>query len=189
MSAPELQAPSPFFEANLERLRAAARLGPVLDVACGRGRHALAAAELGAHVVAIDRNAASLAELRELALERALHVAPVRSDLESRHPLPVRPRCFGAVLVFRFLHRPLANRLVEALRPGGLLLYETFTRRQCELHGGPSNPDFLLREGELPGLFEELEVLDYEECLVADPFSQHVARLAARRPAEPAPGG
>jgi hypothetical protein len=118
-----------------------------------------------------------------------LRWTPVRSDLESRHPLPVRSRCFGAVLVFRFLHRPLANRLVEALRPGGLLLYETFTRRQCELYGGPRNPDFLLREAELPGLFEALEVLDYEECLVDAPFSQHVARLAARRPANPAAAG
>ncbi|UCE86226.1 MAG: class I SAM-dependent methyltransferase [Deltaproteobacteria bacterium] len=182
MRAPELQPPSPFFEAQRERLRAAARLGPVLDVACGRGRHALAAAELGAHVVAIDRSPAFLSELQLRARERALRIDPVRGDLEAPAALPVRPSCFGAVLVFRFLHRPLAGPLAAALRPGGLLLYETFTERQREVHRGPSNPDFLLREGELRRLFAGLDVLDYEECRVEGAFPQHVARLAARRP-------
>jgi SAM-dependent methyltransferase len=155
----------------------------VLDVACGRGRHAIAAAELGASVVGIDRNAAFLAELRTVAHERALRVAAVRGDLAGPAALPLRPGAFGAVLVFRFLSRPLADALANALRPGGLLLYETFTLRQRALARGPRNPDFLLRAGELRALFSDLEILRYEEGLLGRPPRQHLARLAARRSA------
>jgi SAM-dependent methyltransferase len=174
--------PSPFFVQQTARLSAAARRGPVVDLACGRGRHCIAAAEDGAHAVGVDRNPEFLAALRAAARERELRVEAIRADLEKPAEIPLKPECCGSILVFRFLFRPLASRIEEALRPGGLLLYETFTVRQREFATGPRNPAFLLAEGELPKLFPGLEVLEFWEGVTEGPSPAAVARLAARRP-------
>jgi hypothetical protein len=83
--------------------------------------------------------------------------------------------------VFHFLFRPLAATIAAALRPGGLLLYETFTLEQAALEWGPSNPEFLLAPGELPTLFSSLEILDHWEGRTAGERPSALARLAARR--------
>jgi len=171
------------FEAHRDDLRAAGRLGAVLDLACGRGRHAIPAARAGLPVIGLDRSAQHLATLRARAEALAEDVPCVRADLESGHPIPLRPASCGAVLVFRYLHRPLCPAIAELLVPGGLLLYETFTLEQRELPYGPSSPEFLLAPGELPGLFPALEVLSYEELHSGAPRPDYVARLVARRPA------
>jgi SAM-dependent methyltransferase len=173
--------PSPFFLAHFEHLRAAARRGPVVDVACGRGRHAVVAAERGIPVVGIDRNPDFLAELCATARARHLPVAAVRADLETGSGLPLAPASCAALLIFRYLHRPLAPQLVATLKPGGLLLYETFTIHQRDLAYGPKNEHFLFRPGELPELFAALEVIDSWEGRTQDDPPAAVARLAARR--------
>jgi len=154
----------------------------VLDLACGWGRHALAAAQLGARVVALDRNAAALRALVSTAKGRSWPVSGVRTDLEIKSGIPIKSNSFGAILVFRFLFRPLVPALKEALRPGGLLLYETFTEAQRELQSGPKNPAFLLASGELQTLFSSLDLLAYEEGLTTGEPVEALARLAARRP-------
>lgn len=179
-------ASSPWLARHARRLREAARRGPVLDVACGRGRHLVTALALGARTVGLDRDGEALAAARRAAA-RAGPDAParllaVRTDVEAGLGMPVAPATCGAVLVFRFLFRPLAPALAGALRPGGLLLYETFTLPQRDLPYGPSNPAFLLAAGELPALFPQLEVLAYEEGWTGGPRPFAVARLAARRP-------
>jgi SAM-dependent methyltransferase len=174
--------PSQLFLDYLGQIRAAAALGPVVDLACGRGRHALAAAREGLPVVAIDRNAESLAELRATARAEGLDVDIVRADLETGGPIPLAPGRCGAILVFRYLHRPIAGELVAALAPGGLLLYETFTIHQRELGYGPRRDAFLLQPGELPRLFPELEVSHHWEGRIQAPREAHVAQLVARRP-------
>jgi SAM-dependent methyltransferase len=176
-----LSAPSSLFLAESARLAEAAARGPVVDLACGRGRHALAAGELGARVLGLDRNAARLRELQAEARARRLALLPVRADLETPHGIPVRSGSCGAVLVFRFLFRPLARSICEALAPGGLLLYETFTVRQRDLGQKPTTTAFLLREGELPEMFGELEILSYWEGLTEGPRPEAMARLVARR--------
>lgn len=175
--------PSSFFEQHREELRATAALGPLLDLACGRGRHALAAARDGAPTLAVDRNPDFLRELSDRAREGALPLRALRADLESGPAIPLRPGSCGAVLVFRFLSRPLAAQIEQVLAPGGLLLYETFTIHQRELGYGPSNPSFLLRPGELPGLFPGLEPIYSWEGLTHGDKPWAVARLAARRTA------
>jgi SAM-dependent methyltransferase len=175
-------APSPFVLAQEAALRAAARHGPVLDLACGRGRHARLLAAWGLRVVALDRDREALSGLAAAARAEGLALSPLRADAEAPCGLPFRPACFGAVLVTRFLHRPLAPRLAALLRPGGLLVYETFTIRQRDLGHGPRNPAFLLQPGELPRLFPELEIAGSLEALREGPFPEWVASLAARRP-------
>lgn len=182
VAAAELPAASRFFLDQRERLCTAAVASPVVDLACGRGRHAVAAAQWGLATVGVDRNAESLAELAARAARASLPLLGVRADLESNAAPPLRPGGCGAVLVFRYLHRPLAPAIADLLRPGGLLLYETFTRQQRTLGWGPSRDAFLLAEGELPNLFPSLEIVSYEEGLVAGEPPEATARLVARRP-------
>jgi tellurite methyltransferase len=173
---------SPFLLEHADAIARAAALGPVVDIACGRGRHALALAARGIPVVAIDRDAEALASLRERARGLRAAVRRVRADLEAARLPLARGRC-GALLVFRYLHRPLAPDLAAALHPGGLLVYETFTIHQRELGTGPRNPAFLLDPGELPHLFPDLDVLAAWEGRTAGERPSALARLIARKPA------
>jgi len=177
---PQRSLPSEFFRDQLDRIRAASRLGAVVDLACGLGRHALAAAEAGIPVLGIDRNRAFLAELCQTAAQRELAVETVRADLEDPAEIPLRSGCCGAILVFRYLHRPLVPAIARVLAPGGLLIYETFTVHQRALNAGPRNPDHLLQPGELPELFAEFEIFDHWEGLSGEPECAQVARIAAR---------
>ena len=170
--------PSEFFRAQQGLLLEAGALGPVLDLACGYGRHSLAAARLGLPVLALDRDEKALRAIQRTAPPL---VQCVRTDLEAGSDLPVAPASCGAVLVFRFLFRPLARAIVEALRPGGLLLYETFTTHQRNLGQGPGNPLFLLDPNELPRLFRALQPLAYEEVVTRGSRQAALARLAARK--------
>ena len=133
-------------------------------------------------MIGLDRDTAHLADLTTAARAGSLPVATVLCDLEAGAGLPLAPGHCGAVLVFRYLHRPLARALVAALAPGGLLLYETFTIHQRELGYGPRNADFLLQDDELLQLFEGLDVIEHWQGLTQDERPSAVARLTARRP-------
>ena len=112
---------------------------------------------------------------------REARVHGVEADLEGGHGIPLRSGSCDAVLVFRFLFRPLAGEIVRVLAPGGLLVYETFTIHQRELGYGPGNPAFLLEPGELRELFAGLAVDHYEEGVFEQPRPMATARLVARR--------
>jgi len=183
MAEDEVGAVAAHYAAWAARLRDVAEQGLILDLASGRGRHARAMASGGLGVVAVDRNRESLGELARAATRDGTPIACVRADLENRFEPPFRPESFGAILVFRYLHRPLMPWIEGALRPGGLLLYETFTTQQRSLGWGPRRAEFLLEPGELPRLFPELEIDAYEEGPSQDAKSPHTARLVAHRPA------
>jgi SAM-dependent methyltransferase len=184
VSGGELASPSPFLLGQLAALGPTARLGPAVDVACGRGRHSLALAARGLRCLALDRNREALAELAARARSASLPIHPVAVDLERPgSALPLAPGRAGAVVVFRYLWRPLAPALAALLAPGGLLIYETFTRDQEKLAYGPRNPAFLLRSGELPELFPGLRVRGYEEGIFeGEGRPAALARLVAERP-------
>ena len=168
--------------AHLPQLREAASLGPVIDLACGRGRNTLAIAAGGVPVIGVDRSAELLGELCRSAAQRDLPVRAVRADLESApHPPLAEGRC-GALVVCRYLHRPLAPALEALLAPGGWLLYETFTIHQRDLGYGPENPAFLLQPGELTTLFPRLQIAHHGEGTSDEPRPAAVARLAAFKP-------
>jgi tellurite methyltransferase len=151
--------------------------GRALDVACGRGRHALLLAAAGFAVDAVDRDEAALAFLRATADRLELPVATVRADLESAAP-PLEPGAYALVVAFHYLHRPLFPALVAALAPGGLLLYETFTVDQAAV-GKPRDPAHLLLHGELARLVAPLEVVRARDGVHE---GRHVAGIAARKP-------
>lgn len=176
--------PSRLFVEQLDALRRAGRLGPIVDLACGRGRHAIPGVRAALPLIGVDRSREFLADLRARAEALAESVPCVRADLESGHKLPFRSASCGAVLVFRFLFRPLAPEIVRVLAPGGLLLYETFTRDQQALPYGPSNPEYLLGPGELPELFSALEIVEHAELREGRPRPDAIARLIARKPVE-----
>jgi len=182
---------SAFFEAHADRLRETRSIGRTLDLACGRGRHTLAALELGLDVLALDRNADALvgieARCRKTIGSDSGTITTLRADLESPGADPPElsalPKAsFGAVMVFRYLHRPRMPWIESLIAPGGILVYETFTTDQRQLGWGPRRDDFLLRPGELPTLVPELEVEVFEEGPSNDDPSAMTARLLARRP-------
>jgi SAM-dependent methyltransferase len=136
--------------------------GHVLDVACGRGRHTLLLAQAGFRVHAIDRDPEAIAFVREAARQRLLPVTVAVMDLETEPPPTLGHAAFDAIVVFRYLHRPLFPALIDALAPGGRLVYETFTVAQAR-RGRPTNPRFLLKPGELVALVAPLVIFDARE--------------------------
>jgi SAM-dependent methyltransferase len=153
--------------------------GPVLDLAAGSGRHTRYFKDLGYCVVAVDRDISGLADLAGDA-----QITIIAADLEGGKPWPLADRRFAGIVVTNYLHRPLFPRIAAALEPGGVLLYETFEVGN-ERFGKPSNPDFLLRPGELLDFAraEGLIVRAYESGEVQEPRPAVVQRMAAIRPA------
>ena len=145
----------------------------VLDIAAGRGRHARLFAARGAHVVAVDRDADALADLRGVADADVLV-----ADLEAG-PWPFAGATFDAIVVTNYLHRPLYTPIIDALAADGVLLYETFAVGH-EALGRPTNPDFLLRENELLDVARgRLTIVAFEQGRIDGERPAIVQRLAA----------
>ncbi len=130
--------------------------GKALDLACGLGANALLLAEHGLHVEAWDISDTALAKLSATA-----STLPVTTRQRDTEKYPPEADSFDVIVVSRFLHRPSLPALAQALKPGGLLFYQTFNRDKPA--GGPSSPDFLLERGELLRVFSALEICFYQE--------------------------
>jgi len=166
--------------------------GPVLDLACGRGRNALFLAERGRHVTAVDWSGAALDVLEERAktlkipvrriprIEEAKQVMRAGIDLLQTdiEAVELPANRYSVILCIRYLQRSLFLQICRVLRPGGTLLFETYTKAQLDFSGGPRDPAHLLNPGELRRAFPELETIFYRELRA----EQGIASLAARRP-------
>tara|TARA_B110000858_G_scaffold198464_1_gene265335 strand:+ start:3172 stop:3726 length:555 start_codon:yes stop_codon:yes gene_type:complete len=153
----------------------------VLDLACGMGRNGLFLVKHNVPVIFADNNKAHLQSI-EPALASAKKSENWLIDFEaevSQGRNPLAGKIFDAVIVFNYLHRPLFPFIRAAIRPGGLIVYETFTVDQKRF-GRPSNPDFLLGHGELRQLFDGWERIVNFEGEVAGP-ERAIARLIARK--------
>ena len=163
-------APSPW----VERWASAVPEGtPVVDLACGSGRHGRLFLARGHPVTLVDRD---LGGVKDLATTAEL----IEADLESG-AWPLDARRFGAVVVTCYLHRPLLTDIVAAVAPGGWLIYETFARGN-EAYGHPARPEYLLEPGELlEAVRGRLVVRAYEHGFDPEPKPGIRQRIAAAR--------
>jgi len=130
----------------------------------------------GFRTFGVDARFDALVDARAMCSRSAIDVFLWCADL-TRHPLP--RAFFDVIVVTRYLQRDLFGALADALSPGGVLLYETFTTAQLALGSGPRSPDHLLKPDELRERFGSLQIEFYEEEVVEP---EALARLAARRP-------
>ena len=166
--------------------------GPALDVACGAGRHAVLLGTRGQHVTAVDWSGAGLEVLEARARAEGIPIRRISSaeQIVKRHhggidlvqadleQLQLPKNTFELILCVQYLQRSLFPELERALRPGGFLLFETFTKAQLAFDGGPRNPEHLLNSGELRTVFSELRVIFHRELRAG----QGIASLLARKP-------
>jgi len=145
--------------------------GPVLDVACGHGRHLRWFAQRGHPVTGVDRSPEAITAVADLG--RA-----VEADIENG-PWPFAGETFDAVVITNYLWRPLLPQIVASVAPGGVLIYETFAAGN-ETVGKPSRPDFLLQPGELLQVAAGLHVVAFEDGFTDRP-ERFVQRIAAVR--------
>ena len=165
--------PSPLLAAWIDRLPR----GRALDVACGLGRNAIHLAAHGYAVDAMDISGIALAEARERAEAAGVAVDWFETDLDRPD---IAPDAYDVIVVARFLYRPLIPRLLDALRPGGHVVYDHHYITP-EVVDGPKSHRFRARPNELLERFRPLRVLFYEEGIVADPDGRRMAlaRLVA----------
>lgn len=133
--------------------------GEALDYAAGMGGNAILLAESKLISHAWDVSSVALNKLNQVSAELKLSVITETRDVEENPP---EAEAFDVIVVSYFLHRPTFAKLIEALRPGGLLFYQTFTQQKVSQQG-PKNPDYLLSKNELLGLCASLDILVYRE--------------------------
>ena len=149
------------------------RKGPVLDLACGTGRHTRLLAGLGHPVLAVDVDVSRLGAIAVLP-----GVTVQQANMEGA-PWPFTDDRFAGIVVTNYLHRPLFPKLLAALDAGGVLIYETFAIGN-EKFGRPSNPDFLLAPGELLEVVRgAARVVAFEDLIVSEPKPAAVQRICA----------
>jgi len=133
--------------------------GRALDLACGLGGNALLMAEAGLSVDAWDISGVALQALRDQAGVRDLRVDTRQCNITAA----IMPtELYDVIVISRFLDRALCNAIMAALKTGGLLFYQTFTRGKLDQQG-PSNPDYLLASNELLRLFAPMTLVFYQE--------------------------
>lgn len=173
--------PDPFLVSAYDEFLAGKPPGIALDIAGGVGRHAILLAQRGWRTRLIDISDVGIG-LAEKNASRAL--GPVAkeflitaevADLDSIQDFGREQ--YDLVLVFYFLERELFPALAAALKPGGFLIYKTYTAEQKHFAGGPSHPMFLLQPNELLRAFPSLRVLHYHETI----REKGVAELVARK--------
>lgn len=170
---PQIIPASPWVERYCQRIPQTAT---VLDLACGSGRHSRLLAGLGYQVLAVDRDQEALAGLRDVpgVVVRAL-------DLETAS-WPLAGERFAGIVITNYLWRPHLPTLLAQLTAGGVLIYETFMLGN-EAYGKPSNPEFLLRSGELRQIVKTagLRELAFAEGYTATPWPAMRQAIVAER--------
>ncbi len=156
--------------------------GRTLDLASGSGRHSRLLAALGYSVLAVDRDAAALESLADVGIETRVFDLE-QADADRLPAWPLQPSSYTGVVVTNYLHRPLMDALLDAVAPGGVLIYETFAQGNGQF-GKPSNPDFLLAPGELLDRVLSAQgwrVVAFEDGYVGTPKPAMIQRICARR--------
>jgi SAM-dependent methyltransferase len=172
--------PDPFLVEAYGKFLESAVPAYALDVAGGAGRHAIWLASRGWRVRIVDISEVGLRLARQKALQtlgtrRATELIELEVANLSSSPGPGR-NLFDLVIVFRYLNRELFPALARALKPGGILIYGTYTIGQQNFPRGPHDPQFLLQPDELRKAFSSLEILHYREKIGSNAVAELVAR-------------
>lgn len=133
--------------------------GHALDLACGLGGNALFLAQRGFRVDAVDISPVAIETLRSHIKRQGLSIHAWSEDVCT---MAFPTEGYRVIVVSRFLERSLAHPIFQALEPGGLLFYQTFTAAKVS-ENGPRNPNFLLQDNELPQLFAGLSLRYYRD--------------------------
>lgn len=150
----------------------------VLDLACGSGRNGQWFTDNGCHVSYLDRDLSRLDVLND----ESGAIELLEWDLEDGSAPTLPLEHYDIVLVFNYLHRPLFAQIMDSIKPGGLIIYETFTEQQAQI-GRPKNPNFLLKADELRAIFANWHCLHYSEDLFTElPTASYKAQLIAQKP-------
>lgn len=163
----------------LSQLRAINHCAPVLDLACGSGKNGLYLARSGLNTLLADINNQALADINHIVQSEKLPANIWQVDFENPQA-PVAPREFSAIVVYRYLHRPLFNWIKQSVMPGGLLIYSTFTHQQAAI-GRPQRAEFLLQDNELAQIFAGWEILHHWQGMKNEPHCA-MAEIVARKP-------
>ncbi|MGE0405277.1 MAG: class I SAM-dependent methyltransferase [Candidatus Korobacteraceae bacterium] len=146
--------------------------GAALDVAGGLGRHAIWLAELRWKLTVVDISQVAFGKAQRKAEERGVNIDFLVHDLTTWSP---NRKAYDLILVFFYLQRDLFPALEASLKPGGLLLYKTYTEEQKNYSSGPSRDEYLLRENELLRSFPTLRTLYYRETIQEKGVAELVA--------------
>jgi len=166
---------------------------PVLDLACGSGRNGLYLVNQKFPVVFADIKESALEQVKSTLTSKhgELHSSASfwqidfeQGSVKEKHEHPLAAKSFSAIMVFRYLHRPLFEEIKQAVINGGYVVYETFTVEHPQF-GRPKNPNFLLKQGELAELFADWEIIHSFEGVIDannDSGRQAIAQIIARKP-------
>jgi tellurite methyltransferase len=167
--------PAEFLVANRKLLP----VGKALDIAMGAGRNAVYLAKEGFEVEGVEIAPDAVDKALELAKSEHVEIATVVADLENDYRLP--PSAFDLIICFYYLHRPLITEIKKALKPGGVVVYETYICDQAQW-GKPSNPDHLLQHDELLNMFCDWRIIRYREGIIEP--KKAIASIIACKPQE-----
>ena len=170
--------PNPLLEEYIDIIeqRVDGRYG--LDIACGSGRDMTYLATRGWQMSGVDYINKSLSKAKALARRNGIDIEVNQCDVE-KSPEVINEFRVDLIMVMRYLHRPLFERIKQALKPGGIIVYQTFLEA-AKFYGKPKNPNFLLREGELKEEFEGFDIIvDREDRL---PDDRPLASFIAQKP-------
>jgi rhodanese-related sulfurtransferase len=172
-------APSSFLVENFELLP----IGLALDVAMGEGRNSIYLATRGFDVDGVDADPRSVERARAAARKLGAPIRAILGNVEDgTYIIPIET--YHLIVVFNYLYRPVFKDIKEGVKPGGGVIYQTFTVDQPR-YGRPTNPDYLLRPGELKEVFADWEVLRYRELIGPsrrDGKVRAIAGIIARKP-------
>ena len=152
--------PAPFLVENIALLPS----GRALDVAMGNGRNAVYLAGQGFIVEGVDRSTDSVNTALEAAKKAGVAITVQIADLEGGG-YAIKKSAYDVIICFNYLHRPLIPQIREGIRPGGMVVYETFIIDQAQF-GHPYNPDYLLKHNELLDMFRDFRCLRYHEGII-----------------------
>lgn len=150
--------------------------GRVLDIAMGAGRNAIYLANLGFRVEGVDISAEGIDKAGRLAEQSGVSISVQVADVEDNYRIPAR--AYDAIICFYYLHRPLIPSIKRGLKPGGVIVYETYIIDQAQW-GEPKNPDHLLGHNELLDMFRDFRVLRYREGIIGE--QKAIASIVAQK--------